>query len=116
MSCCCCNVLSTSASGCDFDRQTSKEWQASEFCYLIEDPKDIKPDVEVIKIMTEDSKDTESSCMFLHFMLHQLPPEANELKDKIKWICDQIVHSTNQILFPRPNIMGNDITIHHTCH
>ena len=62
---------------------------------------------DVVKVLTEDF---ESSCMFLHFMLHQLSSKDNKLENKIKWIRDQIIHSTNQIFFPLLDIVPeNDV-------
>ena len=47
-----------------------KDDKLLKFCYLAEDSKDLKPGVEVIRVLTKDYEVSESNCMFLHFMLH----------------------------------------------
>ena len=37
-----------------------------------------------VKVLTKGSEVSEYNFKFLHFMLHQLSSEANELEDKIK--------------------------------
>ena len=58
----CCNILSISA----FGRETLtikllKNDKLLKFCYLVEDYEDLKPDVEVIKVLTEESEDSEDT-------------------------------------------------------
>ena len=51
--------------------------------YLAEDSEDLKPDIDMVKVMIEDSEDSNSALCFFFSCFINYSSEANEFKDKI---------------------------------
>lgn len=66
------------------------------FYYLDEDSEDLKPDTDVVKVLTEDSEDSVFSFVFLLYASSTFYQKPMNLKIISKWICDKIIHSTNK--------------------